>query len=94
MFKFSGLFAGVEEKGKFIEDFVRTFPDFQRYFVKGDNGCDEEMVDCLKFLQRKRKIDDVTSCYVARSPTEAKMNPAFDINIGRDYRGLVDILTC
>lgn len=91
-FSFSGVFSGVENKSGLVEDFIKEFPHFRRYLVKGNTERDEGMVAILRYYKERGVIDEVVSCYVAESSEPGSLNPRFDINIGRDYTGLVDIL--
>ena len=65
-------------------------PQFRRYFIKGDSVEDERMLDVLAFCRSRRKIDSVISCYRADNPSQA--NHRFDVNIGKNYCKLVDLL--
>lgn len=81
----------VLDKAKALEEFVKGHP-FDWYLVKGDSEEDEEMLEVLKSFLRRKKIRGYFGCYVAEEPKEEKMNARFGVNIGRDYRGLVEIL--
>jgi len=92
LFDFMGAFTEVDDKGKIIENFVLNHPRYQHYLVKGDMNTDYEMLDRLRFLMNKGRILEVTGCYVAFDCEDDLMDPRFDINIGRNYFGLADIL--
>lgn len=93
-----GRFLGFQEvkgevfdKGKGLGEFIRQ-NSFRRYLIKGDSGEDEIMLDFLEFYLKKRKIDDYVSCYRADKPTKNEINSRFNVNLGKDYSGLVEIL--
>jgi len=89
---FSGVISEVENKEKSIKSFVKRYPYFQRYIVKGDSVSDGEMNDVLKFYKKKEVIKDIVSIYVSKKPQEGRMNPEFEINIGKDYTAVVDFI--
>lgn len=60
----------------------------KRWLVKGDSEEDLEMLSFLKFQKVHGKIDDVIGIYV----TDEKLNPKFDVNLFRDYTGLVRLM--
>ncbi|MBS3147020.1 hypothetical protein J4471_04980 [Candidatus Woesearchaeota archaeon] len=64
----------------------------EKYLIIGDSKEDQRLVDKLKPCEGTIGSGKVTSIYVAESPNERHLNEHFTINIGRDYRGLVDIL--
>lgn len=89
---FAGFFSEVEDKSRLVENFILDRPGILRYGVSGDSLEDEQMVDVLNFYYRKRKIDQPTTLYRADKPTREKMNPRFQVQIGKDRSGLVELL--
>jgi|SRR3989344_525602 len=64
----------------------------KKYLIIGDSKEDQALVDSFTNYERQGTIEKVTSIYVAESPSKRHLNENFTINIGRDYRGLVEIL--
>ncbi len=74
-----------------IEDLVEVeYAEWTRYILMGDSEEDERMLVRLKEMEKAGLVDEVTSIYVASSPSN--LNPHFDVNIGRDYFGLAMLL--
>lgn len=65
-------------------------PEARRFLVQGDSEEDQEFLERLELKKKIGRLHQVTSIYVSGSPYS--LNPAFDINIGRDYTGLVKLL--
>jgi len=78
------------DKQKGIAKIVRAHPERKRFVIKGDSAEDEAVVDFLKSLKKKGEIEEVTPIYISNSPRN--LNPRFDINIGRNYGGLVSLI--
>ena len=90
---FAGSHHSVFNKRKFMECFVKDFPVFQRYFVKGDSEEEEEMADFLRFCKRERRIEDVVYCHMNPRYNCRKLSREAEVNVGnRSYEGLVEIL--
>ncbi len=77
-------------KPAIVELMVKTAPWRKKYLLVGDSVDDEEALDVLKSIKKKGFIDFVFSIWVCKSPNDA--NEEFDISIGRNYSGLVEIL--
>lgn len=78
------------DKQESIKELMQKFPNNRRYVLIGDSEEDEAALDYLKFLWRYTKVETLASVYVAKS--ERYINERFDINIGRDYTGLVALV--
>lgn len=87
---FNEVMAEQFDKQEGIQRVVKAYPERKRFVIKGDSAEDEAMLDVLNELKRRGKIEEVTPIYIADSPN--KLNPRFDINIGRDYNGLVRLI--
>ncbi len=87
---FDLFFADAYDKAHIVQRVIEGHAHRQRYLVKGDTSNDETMLDVLHWYKKKGTIDDVVGINVCRD--DECINPHFDINIGRDYRGLVDAL--
>jgi len=87
---FDLIFAEVYDKAHLTQQIVEKFAHRRRYLVKGDTHHDEAMLDVLYWHKKKRTIDDVVGINVCKD--ESRINPRFDINIGRDYQALVRTL--
>ena len=87
---FDHVFADAYDKAYLVQRIVERFAHRRRYLVKGDTHHDEAMLDVLCWYKKKGTIDDVAGINVCKN--EDCVNPRFDINIGRDYRGLVSSL--
>jgi len=88
---FQEISTEVSDKGSVTAQFVEEHPEVRSYFVKGDSEEDEGILDALIFYMDRRTIDYVVSSYVASSLSNT--NPKFTINLGRNYLGLVKILS-
>lgn len=73
-----------------IRKVLEANPARRRIILKGDSLEDKRALDFILHKQRKHEVDEVTSIYVADSPRH--LNPSFDINIGRNYNGLVRLI--
>ncbi|PIN81157.1 hypothetical protein COV11_02475 [Candidatus Woesearchaeota archaeon CG10_big_fil_rev_8_21_14_0_10_30_7] len=89
LLNFDQVISRSRNKEQSTISFIETHPQFCNYIVKGDSVHDEGMIDALKFYQKKGRINSITGIWVSKTPTE---NPKFDVNIGQDYRGLVELL--
>lgn len=78
------------DKTAAIEKILEKYPQVRSFILKGDSSEDEEALDSLKFKQQKGRLDQVNSIYVTDSPN--KLNDKFDVNIPRNYDGLVSIM--
>lgn len=85
---FDGFFYEAFQKGKVVEDFIRQNPALQRYGVEGDSEEDGEMIDLLTFYRK-----EIISLQVMKSLQPEKMDSRFEYALGRDHRGLVELLT-
>ncbi len=77
-------------KRQAVEKYVTAHPEQQHYIVKGDSEEDFEMLDFLRHRQREKKVASVLGIYCAKNFFKEKHD--FDVEIGRDYRGLVELL--
>ena len=89
-YRFSYAFSQAWNKQRLSVLFV--LDTRKKYLVVGDSVEDQKLVDQLKFYEGTMGIERFTSIYVAESPDRRHLNENFTINIGRDYRGLVEIL--
>ena len=89
---FTGVISEAFYKEKAIQEFLINHSQFQRYVVRGDSDEDQMVLDVLRFQQRERKIESVTGIYHADSPSSRHLNSVFEINVGKDQRGLVGLL--
>lgn len=85
---FRDTYGEVEQKGNFVEQFVRKHPALQHYLVRGNSDEDKAMVDVLQSSIRRRKIKSVGSIFVAGNGK----NPGFEIETSRNQTGLVELL--
>ena len=85
------IVAETPNKGIATEQFIQSNPWFQNYIIKGDSEEDEEMMRVAEHYKKKGSIKTVTSILVC----ENKNTPLekATIHIGRDYRGLVELMT-
>lgn len=88
---FDKALAEQYDKKASVRHVRSMFPNNRRVIFIGDSKEDEEALDYLKFLWNYVKFDTLLSIYVAKSPEECSWK--FDINIGRDYSLLVELLT-
>lgn len=88
--EFDLTFAEQADKTHAIHLIVNHFPQHGRYLVKGDSTPDERMLRALRFLKTQGAIEDVVGINVCKS--RKNINPHFDVNIPRDYSGLVSLL--
>ncbi|MBI4139995.1 hypothetical protein HY483_03460 [Candidatus Woesearchaeota archaeon] len=77
-------------KSTIVELMIKAAPWRKRYLLIGDSSEDEEALDVLRSIKKKGFIDFVLSIWVCKSPDDA--NKEFDISIGRNYSGLVEII--
>jgi len=89
-FGFDEYMAEVFDKEKAAINLVERKPWFKNYFVKGDSKEDELILNVLNFYKKKGKLESITSCCIV--DCKNKINEKFDINIGKNYFGLVQIL--
>ncbi|MBI4919595.1 hypothetical protein HY837_06695 [archaeon] len=87
--KFDEVRGESLDKEKEVEQFIEKNPHFKHYIVKGDSHYDEGMLNALKFYKERGKIEEYTSIWVSKEPN---LSDKFDVNIGYDYTGLVDLL--
>lgn len=88
---FEGFFSEVTDKGKIVERFLNTHPWIRNYGCSGDSVEDVSVVDVLRFYQFKKKIDTVITLYRAKRP-KLRAKSSFDVHVGKDRSGLVEIL--
>lgn len=86
---FQGAFSEVYEKGEFIEQFVKDFPQFQQYVVRGDSAEDGEMLHVLQFLERRKKIEYVIGIYCTAKPSTEH---TFSLDVSRANQLLLETL--
>ncbi|MBR9683154.1 haloacid dehalogenase-like hydrolase [Candidatus Woesearchaeota archaeon] len=93
-----GKFLGFNEvlgkcfdKEKSLERLMMRH-SFPGYFIKGDSEEDEAMLGVLESCKKRKVIDQYITLYRSDKPTPKKMNPKFDINIGKNYSGLVEVM--
>lgn len=89
---FDEVMAEQFDKEDSIKKVCEKYPNKKSFIIKGDSPEDEAIIDFLRFRKRKDEIELITSIYVAKSSDEKEINPRFDINIGQNYEGLVQIL--
>lgn len=87
---FDEVMAEQFDKENSIKRISHRYPERRRFVVKGDSPEDEQMLKVLIHGKQRGKFNQVTSIYVADSANH--LNPNFDINIGRNYKGLVELL--
>ena len=89
LFGFAEVITDVRDKERLLRKFVEDHPDFRRYLVKGDEEVMPKL-GLLEELSRQKKIE-LTVINVAPSRSERHIDSKA-VNIGRDYRGLVELL--
>jgi len=87
---FDEVMAEQFDKENSIKRISQKYPERRKFIVKGDSPEDEQMLKVLIHEKQRGKLDQVTSIYVADSQNH--INPNFDVNIGRNYKGLVELL--
>ncbi len=87
---FDGCFGEQYNKWQSMENFIRSYPEFSRYVIRGDSDEDGEMKDVLDSAVRSRKIKYCLSLYRADRPLEEEHG--FDAETGKDLNGLVELL--
>ncbi|MCD4666181.1 hypothetical protein K8R47_00010 [archaeon] len=84
---------GESDKKTRTERFLTEHPQFKRYLVKGDREEDKEILKVLRHYRDNVKsspIEYVLGCHISDAPE--KGDPYFNIQMGRNYLGLVEIL--
>ncbi len=87
---FDGMLCDQYDKARSIERLLSDNISRDRILIKGNAAEDQEMLDVLRAYRQRGLIQDYMSIHVAKSKNA--MNPAFDINIGQDYRALNSLL--
>jgi len=87
---FAGVYCEEDNKGEVVENFIKNHPQFVKYGISGDSVEDEAMVDVLNYYAKIGKID-VISCYI--SGNKYWESSKFDIQISKDRRGLLEIIS-
>jgi len=87
-FKFNQVIAQTYDKEKAVCRLVEKGM-FKRFILKGDTVEDEASFDALKFYEKKGKIEYVIGIYITK---KKRLNEKFEVNIGKNYEGLVSIL--
>ena len=82
------MFAESYDKKHVLEELIKIHPKKKRWLIKGDSEEDTEMLNALKALKNNGKIDYVVGINV----TKNEINALYDINVMRDYRGLVELI--
>lgn len=79
------------DKKASIEKILNLYPKAKSFVIIGDSQEDEQMLNFLRDKQQQGgQINTILGIYVADSPEN--INPNFDINIGKNYGGLVKLM--
>jgi hypothetical protein len=90
LFGFEEVITDVRDKERQLREFVGDHPRLERYLVKGDEEVMPKL-GLLEELSRQGRIE-LTVINVAPSRSERHIDSKA-VNIGRDYRGLVELLS-
>ncbi len=86
---FRGFFAEVENKEAFVERFVAG-NRYKRYLLREDNYVSGTVLEVLHSCERRQVIDYAIGIY--RADTPGKNRHGFDVEVGKDHTGLVELL--
>jgi hypothetical protein len=87
---YAGCYHEVRDKALVVADFIDEHPYIRNYGSGGDSAEDEEVAKTLESLYRKGEIEKPLCLFRASSPLA--LNRAFNVFVGKDRSGLVDVL--